>query len=117
MRESPGVVEGRPGGAAPALSGSHCGGATSDAAAIGTAAAATPATIAVVTTTATTTATPPPLPPPQRPPPPVPEESEIEDRRREQGRTGVDTAGQGWVKVVAAVHLRQRERWLSPTRP
>jgi hypothetical protein len=29
----------------------------------------------------------------------------------------VDIAGQGWVKVAAAVHLRQREWWLSLMRP
>jgi hypothetical protein len=42
---------------------------------------------------------------------------EVKDRRREQGRMGADTAGQGWVKVAAAVHLRQGERWLSPMMP
>jgi hypothetical protein len=51
---STGVVEGWPGGAAPALAGNQCGGATGPA-------ADTPATTAVATTTAaaaTTTATP-----------------------------------------------------------
>jgi hypothetical protein len=49
---SSGVVEGRPGGAAPTLAGSRCGGAAG-AATAASATAATPATVAVATTTAT----------------------------------------------------------------
>jgi hypothetical protein len=47
-----------------------------------------------------------PPPPPPRPPPQVLKGVGGRGPPREQGRTGVDTAGQGWVKVVAAVHLR-----------
>jgi hypothetical protein len=51
------------------------------------------------------------------PPPLVLGESGVEDRQRGQGRMRVRTAGQEWVKVAAAIHLRQQERLLSPKWP
>jgi hypothetical protein len=97
---SPGVVEGHLGSATTALAGSQCGGAAG-------ATATTPATATVATTTAATVPT------------PAASAGGVGGRGLPKG-AGEDVGRhywQGWVKVAVAVHLRQRERWLSPTRP